>query len=208
MDISISSSNRATSSKTNSFHSLNEDKETGDEAQTSAQGDERHDEGDDDGGEDHVNPEVQPQVSDNEPDDSIESIDCIESPIYSDQDFDFDIGSGQHISDQSDESGHEAAHSIVPPPSPNRSAAQRSICEEVREAAGSPEGKSPLCGSAVARESMRAAASERSGKTRKPIISISVHAPPIKDMNKSSTPSTNIPTKLPFQSAEDSPEKR
>ena len=208
LDISISSSNRATSSKTNSFHSLDEDKDTGDEAQTSAQGNEHHDEGDDDENNGHVNPEVQPQVSDNEPDDSIESIDCIESPIYSDQDSDVDIGSGQHISDQSDESGHGAAHSIVPPPSPNRSAAQKSICEEVREADGSPEGNSPLCGSAVARESVRAAALERSGKTRKPIISISVHAPPIKDMNKSSTPSTNIPTKLPFQSAEDSPEKR
>ena len=139
MDISISSSNRSTSSKTNSFHSLNEDKETGDEAQTSAQGDERHDEGDDDGGEDHVNPEVQPQVSDNEPDYSIESIDSIESQIYSNQDYELDIGTGQHISDHSDESGQEAAHSMVPLSSPSiRGAAQKSICEEVRESDSSP----------------------------------------------------------------------
>ena len=87
----MSSSNRATSSKTNSFHSL----DTGDEAQTSAQGNEHHDEGDDDEDEGHVNPEVQPQVSDNEPDYSIESIDCIEGQIYSDQDYELDIGTGQ-----------------------------------------------------------------------------------------------------------------
>jgi hypothetical protein len=203
LDRSMSSSNRATSSKTNSFHSL----DTGDEAQTSAQRNEHHDEGDDDAGEHHVNPEVQPQVSDIDPEDSIESIDCIESPIYSDQDFDIDIDSGQHMSDQSDEGDHEAAHSVVPPPSPNRSTAQKSICEEVLEAGGSPEGNSPLCGSAVARGSGRAAASKRTGKN-KPIISISIHAPRIRDMNKGSTPSTTIPTKLPFQSAEDTLDKQ
>ena len=51
LDIFItSSSNRSTSSKTHSFHSLNEDRGTGDEAQTSAQGDEQDDVADDGGG--------------------------------------------------------------------------------------------------------------------------------------------------------------
>ena len=73
--ISILSSNRSTSSKTNSYHSVNGD--TGDEEQTSAHRDERHDGGEDAGGDDIENPEVQPQDDDNEPDYSIESIDCI-----------------------------------------------------------------------------------------------------------------------------------
>ena len=132
-------------------------------------------------------------------------MDSIESQIYSNQDYELDIGTGQHIPDHSDESGQEAAQSMVPLLSPStRGAAQKSICEEVNEADDSPGAGSPLCGTAVARRPVRSAASKGTGKTKgKPIISVSIRAPRMRDMNKSSAPSTNIPTKLPFQASEE-----
>ena len=127
LDISItSSSNRSTSSKTHSFHSLNEDRGTEDEAQTSAQGDERHDVADDDGGGDQGELEEEPQVGDNEPDYSIESLESIESQQNSNQDYEIDFGAGQHIPDHDDEPGQEAGQNMVPPSSlRKRDAAQK-----------------------------------------------------------------------------------
>ena len=126
LDISItSSSNRSTSSKTHSFHSLNEDRGTGDEAQTSAQGDEQDDVADDGGGGSQGELEEEPQEGDSEPDYSIESVDSIESQP-SNQDYEIDFGAGQHIPDHDDEPGQEAGQNMVPPSSlRKRDAAQK-----------------------------------------------------------------------------------
>ena len=192
------------------FHSLNEDRGTGEEAQTSAQEDERHDVADDDVGGDQGDPEEEPQVSDNEPDYSIESVDSIESQQNSNQDYEIDFGADRHISDHNDEPGQGAGQSVVPPSSlRKRDAAQKSICDEVRESDSSPEDGSPLCGAPEARRPVRTATSKGTVKTKhKPVVSISVHAPRMRDMNKRSAPSTNISVKLPFQSAEGGPEKK
>ena len=213
LDISILSSNRSTSSKTNSYHSVNGD--TGDEEQTSTHINERHDGGEDAGGDDIENPEVQPQDDDNEPDYSIESIDCIESQ-HSGEDYDLDIGTGQRPQDHSHDSEQVAAHDRGPLMPPGATgAAQRSICEEVNESDDSPEAGSPLCGAAVARRPTESAASKHTrgskgtkGSKVKPTITVSIHAPRMRDMNRSSAPSTNIPTKLPFQAAEDESDKQ
>ena len=99
---------------------------------------------------------------------------------------------------------------MVPPSSlRKRDAAQKSICDEVRESDKSPEDGSPLCGTPVARRPVRTATSKGTLKTKqKPVVSVSVHAPRMKDMNKRSAPSTKISVKLPFQSAEGGPEKK
>ena len=213
LDISInSSSDRSTSSKTHSFHSLNGDRGTGDEAQTSAQDDEQDDgaddDDDDDGGGSQGELEEEPQEDDIVPDYSIESLDSIES-LPSNQDYEVEFGAGQHIPDHDDELGQEAGQSMMPSPSMRkRDAAQKSICEEVRESDKSPQAGSPLCGTPVARP-VRTAPTKRTEKTKqKPVVSVSVHAPRMKDMNKRSAPSTKISVKLPFQSAEGGPDKK
>ena len=249
LDISInSSSDRSTSSKTHSFHSLNGNRGTGDEAQTSAQ-DYEQDEGAEDGADDDGEGsqgelEEEPQEDDSVPDDSIESLDSIESqpsnqdseveldagqhiPDHdgelgqeagqsldsiesqpSNQDYEVELGAGQHIPDHDDELGQEAGQSMVPPSSMrNRDAAQKSIGEEVRESDKSPQAGSPLCGTSVARP-VRTAPTKKTGAKQKPVVSISVCAPQMKDMNIRSAPSTKISVKLPFQSAEGGPDKK
>ena len=158
---------------------------------------------------------MQPQDDDNEADYSIESIDCIESQ-HSGEDYDLDIGTGQRPQDHSHDSEQVAAHDRGPLMPPGATgAAQRSICEEVNESDDSPEAGSPLCGAAVARRPAKSAASKHTrgskgtkGSKVRPTITVSIHAPRMRDMNKSSAPSTNIPTKLPFQAAEDKSDKQ
>ena len=212
LDTSInSSSDRSTSSKTHSFHSLNGNRGTGDEAQTSAQDDEQddgaEDGADDDGEGSQGELEEEPQEDDSVPDDSIESLDSIESQP-SNQDYEVELGAGQHIPDHDDELGQEAGQSMVPPSSMrNRDAAQKSIGEEVRESDKSPQAGSPLCGTLVARP-VRTAPTKKTGAKQKPVVSVSVRAPRMKDMNIRSAPSTKISVKLPFQSAEGGPDKK
>ena len=144
---------------------------------------------------------MQPQDDDNEPDYSIASIDCIESQ-HSGEDYDLDIGTGQRPQDHSHDSEQVAAHDRGPLMPPGATgAAQRSICEEVNESDDSPEAGSPLCGAAVARRPAKSAASKYTrgskgtkGSKVRPTITVSIHAPRMRDMNKSpALPLTFLP---------------
>ena len=87
---------------------------------------------------------------------------------------------------------------------------QRSIFEELRESDSLPEKgekskNSPICGAPeVHRPSVRTKATSKGTikSKRKPVVSITVNTPCMADLHKRSVPSTNIPAKLPYPSAE------
>ena len=103
-----------------------------------------------------------------------------------------DQGTGHHDTGQH---GEGSGHNV-------------SIFEELRESENSPERgekikKSPICGAPTVHRSLRPrTATKITSKSKKPVISVTVRTPRMRDFNKRSNPSTKVPVKLPFQATE------
>ena len=63
---------------------------------------------------------------------------------------------------------------------------------------------SPICNAPTVHRSVgpKAATKGTSKSKHKPVISVTVRTPQMRELNKRSNPSTKVPVKLPFQSAE------